>query len=413
MSRRVVITGTGLVTALGQDTETCWDAMLSGKPGVSEITQFDASEFPCKIAAEIKDFNVDSLIEDKDLKRYDRFSLVAIKAAAEAFAKANLDGSEYDFTRMGTIVGVGIGGLRTLEDNHTSLSAKGPKRVSPFLIPAMISNLAPGHLGIRHNLRGINYTVTSACTSGTHAIGEGFRLIREGLQDLVICGGAESSITPLGVAGFARMRALSTRNDEPEKASRPFDVDRDGFVMGEGAGLVVLEDYDYAVKRGANIIAEVTGYGFSCDAYHITAPPEDGSGAVQSMKMALEFGSKVAEDIDYVNAHGTSTPINDPAETAAIKKVFAAHAKEGLAVSSTKSMLGHTLGAAGGVEGVILALAIRDQVAPPTINLDKADPNCDLDYIPNEARKMRIRSAISNSFGFGGTNATILVSKAS
>jgi 3-oxoacyl-[acyl-carrier-protein] synthase II len=309
---------------------------------------------------------------------------------------------------MGTIIGVGIGGLQTLEDNHAELVASGPRRISPFLIPAMIANLAPGNVAIDLDLQGINYTTTSACTSGTHAVGEAFRLIREGRQDVVVTGGAEAGITGLGLGGFGRMKALSTRNDDPTKASRPFDRDRDGFVIGEGAGILVLEEMEAAKKRGAKIYGEVVGYGFSCDAYHITAPREGGEGAVNCMTMALKDGGLKPEQVRYVNAHGTSTPINDPAESRAIKKVFGDFAKKGLLVSSTKSMVGHLLGAAGGLEAVILAKTLQTGVVPPTINLENPDVDCDLDYVAHTAREASVEASMSNSFGFGGTNASIL-----
>ena len=406
--RRVVITGLGAVTPLGNDFDTTWQNLIAGKSGVGQISLFDASEYTCTIAAEVKDFDSSHVVEPKEARRIDRFSLFALVAAHEAMKDSGLSESDYDRPRCGTILGVGIGGLQYLEDNLKTLIQNGPRRVSPFLIPAMISNLAPGHLGISHNLQGVNYTVTSACTSGTHAIGEAYRMIRDGLQDMMLSGGTEAAITSLGVAGFARMKALSTRNDEPEKASRPFDRDRDGFVMGEGSAVLVLEELEAAKKRGAPIYAEVAGYGFSCDAHHITAPPEGGEGAKLSMRGALEMAGLSPDQVQYVNAHGTSTPINDPAESAAIRDVFGAHA-DSLAVSSTKSMTGHLLGAAGGVEGAILAKALKSSVIPPTANLDNPGEGCDLDYVPHEAREASIEAGISNSFGFGGTNGTLLL----
>ncbi len=406
--RRVVITGLGVISPLGNDLKTTWTALVEGQSGVREISCFDASASSCRIAAEVKNFNPETVVEKKALKRYDRFSLLAMGAAQEAWKDSGLGAETYAPARCGVILGVGIGGLPSMESNHEALLNGGPRKISPFLIPAMISNLAPGNIAMDLNLQGVNYVITSACTSGTHAVGEAYRMIKDGLQDAVITGGAESSITPLGIGGFAQMKALSTRNDEPEKASRPFDRDRDGFVMGEGAGLLVLEEYEAAKKRGAQIYAEVAGYGFSADAYHITAPREDGAGAVACMKMAIEQAKMPLESIRYVNAHGTSTPINDPAETAAIKRVFGDYARNGLLVSSTKSMMGHLLGAAGGVEAVVLAMVIKDNIVPPTINLDNPGEGCDLDYVPHTAREVSVEAAVSNSFGFGGTNGTIL-----
>ncbi|MFN8389723.1 MAG: beta-ketoacyl-ACP synthase II [Bdellovibrionota bacterium] len=408
-ARRVVVTGMGMVSPLGNDLKTTWQKLIAGKSGVGRITQFDTTNYSAQIAAEVKDFDPESIVEKKEVKRYDRFTLLALAASIEAWQDSGLEGHSYDPSRMGTIVGVGIGGLRTLENNHQELLEAGPRRISPFLIPAMISNLAPGNIGIRFNLQGVNYTITSACTSGTHAVGEAFRMISGGLQDVVVTGGAEAAITPLGVAGFARMKALSTRNDEPERASRPFDRDRDGFVMGEGAGILVLEELEAAKKRGAKIYGEVVGYGFSCDAYHITAPPEGGEGAIACMRQALTQSGLSLNQVRYVNAHGTSTPINDPAESRAIRKVFGAEADNGLMVSSTKSMTGHLLGAAGGLEAIFSLLAVHTSVVPPTINLENPDEGCDLDYVPNTAREVTIDAAMSNSFGFGGTNASIVV----
>ena len=407
--RRVAVTGLGLISPVGNTVETSWNNLLAGKSGVARISLFDdVDSYGSQIAAEVKDFDPAQYLEPKEVKRYDRYSLLALAACVEAAKEASLSDCPYDRVKMGCILGVGIGGLRTLEENFEAMAKGGPRKVSPFLIPKMISNLGPGNIAIAHDLQGVNYTVTSACTSGTHAVGEAYRMIRDGLQDLVVTGGSEAAITPTGVAGFARMKALSTRNDEPEKASRPFDKDRDGFVIGEGAAILVLEDMETAQKRGANIYAEVTGYGFSCDANHITAPAEDGSGAIACMSDALKTAELNPEDITYINAHGTSTPINDPAETATIKKVFGGHASSGLQVSSTKSMTGHLLGAAGGVEAAVCALAIKNGAIPPTINLDNPDEGCDLDYVPHEARQCEVKATMSNSFGFGGTNASVV-----
>jgi 3-oxoacyl-[acyl-carrier-protein] synthase II len=409
--RRVVITGIGAVTPLGNDLKSTWEGLIEGRSGVGMITHFDASQYSSQIAAEVKNFNYEDIVVKKDIKRYDRYSLLALAAAKEAWEQAGIPEGKYLPEKMGCILGVGIGGLGTLEENAAELNAGGPRKVSPFLIPAMISNLAPGHIGIAYNLQGVNYTITSACTSGTHAVGEAYRMIAGGLQDVVVTGGTEAAVTPVSVAGFARMKALSTRNDDPQRASRPFDKDRDGFVIGEGAAILVLEDYESAKLRGAEIYAEVCGYGFSCDAFHITAPPEGGAGAKLSMKTALASAKLNPTDVGYVNAHGTSTPINDPAETAAIKAVFGDHAHKGLLVSSTKSMTGHLLGAAGGVEAAVIAMVLKNGIIPPTINLDNPDEGCDLDYVPKIAREANVTAAISNSFGFGGTNGTILFKK--
>ncbi len=409
--KRVAITGMGVLSPVGNNVEDAWESVISGKSGVGRITAFDPSDYPSKIAAEVRDFDPLTVVDKKVLKRYDRYSLFSLAAAKEAVQNAGLEQASYSPERMGCILGVGIGGIRTFEDNHKILLEKGPKRVSPFLIPAMITNLGPGNVAIAHNLKGVNYTVTSACTSGTHAVGEAFRMISDGLQDVVVTGGAEAAVTPVAVAGFSRIKALSTRNEEPELASRPFDVDRDGFIIGEGAGILVLEEFEAAKKRGANIIAEVVGYGFSCDAYHITAPASDGSGAISSMKEAIKSSKEDIENITYINAHGTSTPINDPAESRAIRAVFGSSADKGLMVSSTKSMTGHLLGAAGGVEAVFSAKTVNTGIIPPTINLNTPDTDCDLDYVPNEAREKRVTLAMSNSFGFGGTNASVIIKR--
>ncbi len=409
MNRRVVITGMGMVSPLGNDLNTSWKNLLAGKSGAGVVTKFDVSAYPSRIAAEVKNFDPETVVEKKEVKRYDRFSLFAMAAAKEAWKDAGLEGHSYELPRAGSIIGVGIGGLEVLESNHAALLAEGPRKVSPFLIPAMISNLAPGNIGIELNLQGVNFVITSACTSGTHALGEAARMIAGGLQDVVVTGGAEAAITALGLGGFGRMKALTTRNDDPEKASRPFDKDRDGFLIGEGAGVLILEELEGAKKRGAKIYAEVVGYGFSCDAYHITAPPEGGEGAVSCMTQAIKQSGLPVEKINYVNAHGTSTPINDPAESRAIRKVYGAAADNGLMVSSTKSMTGHLLGAAGGIEAIFCALAVSTSMVPPTINLDNPDEGCDLDYVPHTAREVPVEAAMSNSFGFGGTNASVIV----
>jgi len=409
--RRVVITGLGIISPLGLDLSSTWEGIIAGKSGIGPVTQFDASEYPSRIAGEVKNFDPEKYVPAKAVKRYDRFSLFAIASAREAWEDSGLSTDMVDPTRIGTIIGVGIGGLRYLEDNHANLIEGGPRKLSPFLIPAMISNLAPGNVAIDLGFKGVNYTITSACTSGTHALGEAYRMIKGGLQDVVMTGGSEAAITPLGLGGFGKMKALSTRNEEPQKASRPFDRDRDGFVIGEGSGSLVLEEYESAKKRGANIYAEVVGYGFSCDAYHITGQLEGGEGAVQCMNLALQSAKLSPEKIKYINAHGTSTPLNDPNETLAIKKSFGSWANEGLLVSSTKSMVGHSLGAAGGLEAVFLAKAVKDGVVPPTINLDNPDEGCDLDYVAHSAREAKVDAAMSNSFGFGGTNASIIISR--
>lgn len=409
--RRVVITGLGIICPVGNDLKTAWDNLVHGRSGVAKIQCFDASAYSSQIAGEVKGLVAENYMAPSEVKRYDRFSLIALAACKEAWNHAGISAGDYRPERMGVILGVGIGGLSTLEENHEALLKGGPRKVSPFLIPKMISNLAPGNLAIAHGLQGVNYTITSACTSGTHALGEAFRMIRDGLQDVIVTGGAEAAITPLAVAGFGRMKALSTRNDAPEKASRPFDRDRDGFVIGEGAGVLVLEDYESAKKRGAQILAEVVGYGFSCDAFHITSPSEDGLGAKLCMRGALASAQVAPDKIQYINAHGTSTPFNDMTETMAIKEVFGQHAKAGLVVNSTKSMTGHLLGAAGGIEAIFLAMSLKTSVVPPTINLENPDEGCDLDYVPNVAREMSVELGMSNSFGFGGTNASIVLKR--
>ena len=419
--RRVVVTGIGTLSPLGLNTAETWSAALAGKSGVGQITRFDASDFAANIAAEVKGFEPSNFIETKELKKIDIFSQYAVAASDEAWRVSGLlagygaenNGADLpELSRVGCILGVGIGGLTTLEKFHAAYLEGGPKKISPFLIPAMIANLAPGHVAMRYGLKGVNFTVTSACTSASHAIGESYRMIANGIQDIVLTGGAESTVTAIGIGGFCSLKALSTRNDEPERASRPFDRERDGFVLGEGAAVLVLEEYELAKRRGATILAEIIGYGASCDAYHLTAPAPGGAGAVQCMTEALKSAGLKPEEVGYINAHGTSTPANDSNETAAIKSVFGAYAKEGLLVSSTKSMTGHLLGAAGAIEAAFSILALRDQIIPPTINLENPDPECDLDYVPNVARKAELNIAMSNSFGFGGTNATVVFKKA-
>jgi 3-oxoacyl-[acyl-carrier-protein] synthase II len=405
-TRRVVITGVGLVTPLGTGVEKNWQALMEGRSGIGPVTRFDVSDFPTRIAGEVKDFHPEEFIEKKEIKKMDLFIQYAMAAAKMAMDEAQMPISAVNEDMVGVIVGVGIAGLSSIEEYHKLFLETRLKKVSPFFIPKLIANLAPGQISIRYGAKGINYTPTSACSSGSHAIGEAFRLIRLGEQDAVIAGGAEAALTPLGLGGFIAMRAVSSRNDPPEKASRPFDRNRDGFVMSEGAGVMVLEELEQAKKRGAKIYAEVVGYGANADAYHMTAPSPEGEGAVRCMRMALRSGGINPLEVDYINAHGTSTPYNDATETQAIKRVFGEHAAR-MAVSSTKSMTGHLLGAAGGVEAVYSALALHNQCLPPTINYEEPDPECDLDYVPNVSRRASIRFALSNSFGFGGTNACL------
>ncbi|MBN2983551.1 MULTISPECIES: beta-ketoacyl-ACP synthase II [Cohnella] len=410
MKQRVVVTGMGVITSLGADLNTFWNHLLAGKSGVSLVEAFDMTDYPTKIAAEIKNFNPEQFgIDKKDARKMDRFVQFAMVASGEAIKDADLrigDNAEAD--RVGVSIGSGIGGLGTWEDQHTILMEKGPRRVSPFFIPMMIANMASGQVSIATGAKGPNTTAVTACATGTHSIGDSFKMIQRGDADVMICGGAEATIRPIAMAGFSNMRAMSTRNDEPEKASRPFDTGRDGFVMGEGAGVLILESLEHARRRGARIYAEVIGYGMSGDAHHMTEPDPDG--AARCMSRALKDAGIAPEAVDYINAHGTSTPVGDKSETAAIKATFGEHAYK-LAVSSTKSMTGHMLGAAGGVEAVILGLSLQNGVIPPTINLEDQDPECDLDYVPNEARKADIDVALSNSFGFGGHNATIIMRK--
>lgn len=409
MKQRVVITGLGVMSSLGRDLETFWNSLMEGKSGVSLIEAFDTSEYPTRIAAEIKGFSPEEYMDKKEARRMDRFVQFAVAAAQMALKDAGLNIKEdTDPERAGVYVGSGIGGLTTWEEQHKTLLEKGPKRVSPFFIPMMIANMASGQISMLTGAKGPNSTAVTACATGTHSIGDAFKTIQRGDADVMICGGAEATISPTGVAGFCALRAMSTRNDEPHKASRPFDVDRDGFVMGEGSGILVLESLEHAQKRGARIYGEVIGYGMSGDAYHMTDPDPDG--AARCMAKALKDAGIAPEEIDYINAHGTSTPVGDKSETTAIKTAFGEHAHK-LAVSSTKSMTGHLLGAAGGVEAVICALSLTNGYIPPTINLENQDPECDLDYVPNVARKADLRTVMSNSFGFGGHNATIVLKK--
>ena len=408
--RRVVVTGIGIISPLGNTRQESWAGAKEGRSGVGQITRFDAAAFATHFAAEVKGFSPDPFIEFKEQKKQDLFSQYAIAGAHEALTDAKLlgDKTSYDAAKMGCVLGVGIGGLMILERYYAAYLEGGPKKISPFLIPGMISNLGPGNVAIKYGLKGVNYTVTSACTSSTHAIGEAFRMIADGMQDMMVTGGAESTVSPVGIGGFCALKALSTRNDDPQRASRPFDKDRDGFVLGEGCTIMVLEALDNAVKRGAQIYGEVLGYGTSCDAHHMTAPSVDGEGAINCMRNALQWAGLNPNDIGYLNAHGTSTPANDSSETAAIKTVFGAWAHNGLLVSSTKSMTGHLLGAAGAIEAAFCLLAMRDSIVPPTINLDNPDEGCDLDYVPHKARQHKVQIAMSNSFGFGGTNASLI-----
>ncbi len=407
--KRVVITGMGVKSSLGQDLNTFWRNLITGQSGISHIESFDVSDYPTKIAAEIKQFDFEAYVERKEARRMDRFVQFAVAASIDALQDANLNiRQDTDPERVGVYVGSGIGGLATWEEQHKILLEKGPKRVSPFFIPMMIANMGSGQISIITGAKGPNSTIVTACATGTHSIGDSMKLIQRGEADVMICGGAEAAITPTGIAGFCALRAMSVRNDDPTKASRPFDIDRDGFVMGEGAGVLILESLDHAKQRNARIYAEVIGYGMSGDAYHMTDPNPEG--AARCMNKALSDAQIQAEDVSYINVHGTSTPVGDRSETTAIKKSMGAHAYR-VAISSTKSMTGHLLGAAGGVEAVISALTIHHGVIAPTINLDNPDPECDLDYVPLQARTSTVNIAMSNSFGFGGHNASILLKK--
>jgi len=409
--RRVVVTGLGLITPLGTGLQKTWEALCKGASGVGRITAFDTSELPVQIAGEVKDFDPEDFIERKEIKKMDVFIQYALGAGSMAVDNAKLKITEENADRVGVIVGAGIGGINTIERYHSILMQQnGQRRISPFFIPMLITNLAAGQISMRFGARGPNSCVTTACAAGTHAIGDSFKIIQRGDADAMIAGGSESAITPLTVAGFANMKALSSRNDAPQKASRPFDKERDGFVIAEGAGIVVLEELGLALKRGARIYAEVTGYGMTADAYHMTAPDPEGRGVINCMRMALRDADITPEAVDYINAHGTSTPYNDKHETMAIVRVFGEHAYK-LAVSSTKSMTGHLLGAAGGIEAAFCALALSEGIIPPTINYEHRDPECNLDYVPNHARQANLDIVLSNSFGFGGTNACLILKK--
>ena len=407
MKRRVVITGMGLVTPLGTGLDNVWDQILQGKSGIAPITRFDVSRHETKIAGEVKNFKPEDYVSHKDVKKMDLFIHYALAAAQVAINDAKLDMTKEQSDRVGVVVGTGLGGLPTIEKYHQVLMERGPDRITPFFIPMLIANLAPGHIAMQHGMKGPNLCIVTACATGSHCIGDGCRIIQYGDAEVIVAGGTEANLTPLTVGGFNAMKALSTRNDEPEKASRPFEKSRDGFIVAEGSGIVVLEELEHARARGARIYAEVIGYGYNADAHHITAPAPDGEGFVRCIRMALKDANLAADEVNYINAHGTSTQLNDYTETLAIKEVFGDRAKK-IPVSSTKSMTGHLLGAAGAIEAIFSVLSLRDQICPPTINYDEPDPECDLDYVPNVARKHAMNVTLSNSFGFGGTNATLL-----
>lgn len=406
MSRRVVVTGIGLICGVGHTAPEVWANLTAGKSGVAKITQFDASQFACQIAAEVKNFDPLNFVDKKEAKKMGRFIHLALAASDEAMKSSGLQVTPEMSERVGVHIGSGIGGFDIIEREHTNLLNGGPRKISPFFIPAAIVNLAAGHVSIRYHAKGPNEATCTACTSSAHSIGDAFKIIARGDADAMISGGTEAAITPMGVGGFAAMRALSTRNEEPERASRPWDTDRDGFVIGEGAGILILEELEFAKARGAKIMAEIIGYGMSGDANHITQPSEDGDGGCRVMQNAMKDAKIRPDQVDYINAHGTSTPIGDKLETIAIKRAFGEHAKK-LAVSSTKSMTGHLLGGAGGLEAGITVMALQDQCLPPTANMDNQDPECDLDYVPNTARQTKVEIALSNSFGFGGTNGCL------
>ncbi|HVG24595.1 MAG TPA: beta-ketoacyl-ACP synthase II [Thermoanaerobaculia bacterium] len=408
--RRVVVTGLGMISPLGVGNETTWQGLVEGRSGIGPITKFDASAYSCRIAGEVKDFNPELWIEKKEVKKSDTFIHYAIVAAQMAVDDAKLDTKSLDSDRLGVIIGSGIGGLPLIEEMHRKLIEKGPSRISPFFIPGLIVNLATGQISIRFNARGPSSAPATACATGAHAIGDAFKIIQRDEADVMFAGGSEAVVTPLAVGGFAAMRALSTRNDDPQHASRPWDNERDGFVMGEGSGVLILEEREHALARGASIYCELVGYGMTSDAYHITSPSEDGDGMARVMRRAFKDAKLEPKDVQYINAHGTSTPVGDRVETKAIKTVFGDGAMN-VAVSSTKSMTGHLLGAAGGLESAIAAMVVRTGIIPPTINLHNPDPECDLDYVPNQARKVEVTNVLSNSFGFGGTNASLIFAK--
>ena len=408
--RRVVITGLGLITPIGNDVETTWQSLLKGKSGIEPITKFDASEFSTRFSGSVKNFDPEQYLSKKDARKMDRFIQYGIAAGQQAIDDSKLDLSKENLTRVGTAIGAGMGGMWLIEQNHSALLKGGPRKISPFFIPSTIINMVAGHLSILHGLKGPNFAVTTACTTGVHNIGFAARTIAYGDADVMLAGGSEDVTSPMGVGGFAAAKALSSRNDEPQKASRPWDKDRDGFVIGDGAGVVVLEEYEHAVNRGATIYAELVGFGMSGDAFHMTSPPSDGEGAALAMENAINDAGIRKDVIGYINAHGTSTPAGDKAEVAAVKSVFGEHAYN-LMVSSTKSMTGHLLGAAGAVEAIFTALALKDQIVPPTINLDNPDEGCDLDFVPHTARKANFDYALCNSFGFGGTNGSLLLKR--
>lgn len=410
MKKRVVITGLGLVTPLGIGVRETWENLCQGKSGIGPITHFDASTFRTRIAGEVKGFKAEEFMPQKLIKRLDVFVHYALAAARMAMEQSGLKITPELAPFVGVVTGCGLGGLRSIEDTHTVLLSRGPDRISPFFIPGLIANMAPGQIAIEYGVKGPNLSIETACAAGNHAIGDSFKLIQRGAAKAMICGGVEAVVTPLAVGGFNAMRALSTRNEEPGKASRPFDKDRDGFVIAEGSGIMILEDLEFALERGAPILGEIIGYGLTGDAYHMTAPAPDGDGAIRCMQMALDDAGLTPGEVQYINAHGTSTDLNDSAETVAIKAVFKDHSPR-LAVSSTKSMTGHLLGGAGGVESVFSVLTIQEGLIPPTINLDTPDPECDLDYVPHQARKTEVNVAMTNSFGFGGTNAVLIFKK--
>jgi 3-oxoacyl-[acyl-carrier-protein] synthase II len=406
--KRVVVTGCGVVSPVGTGKSLFWDSLVRGRSGIGKITLFDAKDFDSQIAGEVKNFNPPSFLSPKEIRRIPRFVQFALQATDEALKESGVIVEKNDPYRIGTIIGSGIGSLETIEKEHKVLLEKGPRKLSPFMIPMLITNEAAGNVAIHFHLKGTNFCTVTACASGAHAIGEAFRIIREGKADAMVCGGTEACVVPLGVGGFCALKALSRRNHEPQKASRPFDRERDGFIMAEGAGMIILEELEHARKRGASIYGELSGYGATCHAYHITAPDPNGEAASRAMEDALEEGGVGVDEDIYINAHGTSTQLNDKMETGAIKSVFGEHAK-GVSISSTKSMTGHTLGAAGAIEFIVCCLALKHKVIPPTINYENPDPECDLDYIPNQAREFNMHTCLSNSLGFGGHNATLLI----